>query len=420
MILWPSRLLHPYRQWGKTLKTLVFNCGSSSIKFKLFSMPDEVILADGSIQRVGSKHAHASLSSTNGKQAFTGPIMDYSSGFSIIKSMLIDPAKGPLDSLENVGACGHRVVHGGESYTGSMEVNDALQKGIESVFELAPLHSPPNLTGIQQASLMLGAIPQIACFDTAFHHTLPEKAFRYALPESLYTKYKIRRYGFHGISHRFVARRAAKMLGRDKYDINVISCHLGNGSSLAAILNGHSVDTSMGLTPLEGLVMGTRSGDIDPGILFFLHRKGYDTDALDSLLNKESGLLGVSGLSNDVRDLEEKSLGGNEKARLALDLFAYRIKKYIGAYMAVLNRVDGIIFTGGIGENGVEMRSRILSEMGSLGIELDPIKNERMLGVEGSIHATSSSINIFVIPTDEELAIARDTYQLTKNKQRKQ
>ncbi len=396
------------------MKTLVFNCGSSSIKFKLFQMPEEKVLADGSIERVGSNDAVAALRTTQGSIEVKKTITDYPHGFEVIKNMLLDPNNGALTSLSEVSACGHRVVHGGDSYSGSMPIDDELEQGIEAVFELAPLHNPPNLTGIREARAMFGDIPQMACFDTAFHQSIPDIAYRYALPEKLYTDYKIRRYGFHGMSHQFVARQAAKMMGKHKYSVNLITCHLGNGSSIAAIRDGHSIDTSMGLTPLEGLVMGTRSGDLDPGILFYLYRKGYDTNRLDSLLNKESGLLGLSGSSNDVRDLELKADAGDDKAALALDVFAYRIKKYIGAYMAVLNRVDAIIFTGGIGENGVAMRSRVLADMDQQGIILDDTRNVVHIGEPGEIQTSTSRIKVMVIPTNEELAIARDTYNMTK------
>ncbi len=395
------------------MKILVFNCGSSSIKFKLFKMPEETVLAEGAVERVGSPDASASLKTAQGKIETNQPIVDYPSGFAVIKDLLLNPESGALQSLSEVSACGHRVVHGGNNFGGSMRIDDELERGIEAVFELAPLHNPPNLTGIQQARLMFGAIPQVACFDTAFHHSIPEIAYRYAVPEKLYTDYKIRRYGFHGMSHQFVARSAAEMLGKHKYSVNVITCHLGNGSSIAAIKDGHSVDTSMGLTPLEGLVMGTRSGDLDPGIIFYLYRKGFSTDSLDTLLNKKSGLLGISGSSNDVRDLELKAAGGDDKAKLALDIFAYRIKKYIGAYMAVLNRVDAIIFTGGIGENGVAMRSRILADMDQQGISIDETLNAFHVGVAGEIQAATSRIKVLVIPTNEELAIARDTHKMS-------
>ncbi|NQV43069.1 MAG: acetate kinase [Candidatus Marinimicrobia bacterium] len=397
------------------MKVLVFNCGSSSIKFKLFHMPEENVLAEGLVERVGSEDAFASLKTSHGKFEINQPIADYPTGFSIIKDMLLNAERGAIKSLSEVNACGHRVVHGGEKFGGSMPIDNELETGIEAVFDLAPLHNPPNLTGIQQARLIFGDIPQVACFDTAFHHSIPEVAFRYALPEKFYTDYQIRRYGFHGMSHQFVARQAARMMGMHKYSVNLITCHLGNGSSIAAIRDGHSVDTSMGLTPLEGLVMGTRSGDLDPGILFYLSRKGYDTDSLDTLLNKQSGLLGISGSSNDVRDLELKAAGGDESAALALDIFAYRIKKYIGSYMAVLNRVDAIVFTGGIGENGSAMRHRILSNMDQQGIVIDDTRNEIYTGVPGEIQGVTSRIKVMIIPTNEELAIARDTYKLTKN-----
>lgn len=397
------------------MNILVFNCGSSSIKFKLFQMPEEQVMAQGMVERVGSSDAFASLKTPRAKIEMNQSIIDYPAGFAVIKEMLLDPKSGALNTLSEVHACGHRVVHGGEDFGGSMPIDDELEEGIKSVFELAPLHNPPNLTGIQQARLIFGEIPQVACFDTAFHHSIPEIAFRYALPEKLYTELKVRRFGFHGMSHQFVARQASKMLGKHKYAVNLITCHLGNGSSVAAIRDGHSVDTSMGLTPLEGLVMGTRSGDLDPGILFYLNRKGYTTDDLDTLLNKQSGLLGISGSSNDVRDLEIKADAGDDKAELALEIFAYRIKKYIGAYMAVLNRVDAIVFTGGIGENGAAMRNRILSEMDQLGVQIEERRNEVHIGVPGEIQSNTSKIKVLIIPTNEELAIARDTFKLNKN-----
>ncbi len=395
------------------MKILVFNCGSSSIKYKLFQMPQEEMLAEGLVERVGSEDAFASLKTSQGKTEKNLKISDYPAGFEVIKKMLLNTENGAIHSLDEINACGHRVVHGGESFGGSMPIDDELEEGIEAVFELAPLHNPPNLTGIQQARLMFGGIPQVACFDTAFHHSIPEVAYRYALPEKLYTDLQVRRYGFHGMSHQYVARQAAQKMGKHKYSVNLITCHLGNGSSVTAIKDGHSVDTSMGLTPLEGLVMGTRSGDLDPGILFYLNRKGYDTDSLDTLLNKQSGLLGISGSSNDVRDLELKADGGDDRAELALNIFAYRIKKYIGAYMAVLNRVDAIVFTGGIGENGAAMRHRILSDMDQQGVVIDEMRNEVHAGVAGEIQGATSRVKIMIIPTNEELAIARDTFKLT-------
>jgi acetate kinase len=339
-------------------------------------------------------------------------IGSHAEGMNIMSVMLTDPEKGAIQSMSEIGACGHRVVNGGEKITGSVKIDQQLIHIIEHYSELAPLHNPPNLVGIREAQKMFGDIPQIACFDTAFHTTMPETAYLYALPYWMYEKLRIRRYGFHGTSHRYIARRAAQLLQKEKYGVNLITCHLGNGCSMAAVRNGRSVDTTMGLTPLEGLVMGTRTGDIDPAIIFHLVRKGYKPEELDSLLNKKSGLLGISEISNDVRNLEEKAASGSKRAQLALSIFAYRIKKYIGAYLAVLNGCDGIIFAGGIGENGAPMRARILEGMEFLGIKIDPEKNRTAVGKEAEIQTSDSKIKIMVIPTDEEIAIARDTFEI--------
>ena len=398
------------------MKVLVLNCGSSSIKYQLFEMPDGKILAKGMIQRIGEGLSLAHQKVKNLEIEFKEAISDHEQGFVVIKRMLTHKEKGAIQSMSEIEACGHRVVHGGEAFTGSVKINEKLEKVIAEYSDLAPLHNPPNLLGIKAAQKMLGDIPQVACFDTAFHQTIPATAFLYALPYEMYEKFKIRKYGFHGISHRYVARRAAKLLNKDKYEVNLITCHLGNGSSLAAVKNGKSVDTSMGLTPLEGLVMGTRTGDLDAAIIFHLNRKGYDTNDLDKIFNKKSGLLGISGVSNDVRDLEEYAKKGHEKAQLALDIFAYKIKKYIGLYLAVLNRCDGIVFTGGVGENGVIMRERILKNLDDLGIKIDEQKNKNLIGKEGEIQAHDSRIKIFVIPTNEEGAIAKDTYSIAIGK----
>lgn len=398
------------------MKVLVFNCGSSSIKYQLFEMPEGKILAKGLIQRIGEDGSSASQKAGNQEIKIQQPIKSHKEGLEILKNMLTDKEKGAIKSVSEIGACGHRVVHGGEAFTGSAIIDDKLEKVIEEYFDLAPLHNPPNLTGIREAKKMLGNIPQIACCDTAFHQTIPQHAYLYALPYDIYEKFKVRKYGFHGTSHRYVARRAAEVLKKDKYDVNLITCHLGNGCSMAAVKQGKSVDTSMGLTPLEGLVMGTRTGDFDPAIIFYLLKKGYTADQLDSIFNKKSGLIGISGLSNDVRDLEGKAESGNEKAKLALDIFAYRIKKYIGAYLAVLNGCNGVVFTGGIGENGAIMRKRILCEMENIGIEIDDKKNMATIGKEGDIAKDNSKIRVLVIPTDEEGAIARDTYSIVAEK----
>lgn len=394
------------------MKVIVFNCGSSSIKYQLFEMPEAGLLAKGLVQRIGEAQSEAFQRAGDFEIKFTERIENHRQGLQLVKKMLTDPDKGPIKSMSEIGACGHRVVHGGETFTGSVNVDKKLEKGIEEYSDLAPLHNPPNLAGIREAKKMLGNIPQVACFDTAFHQSIPRVAYLYALPYEMYEKHKIRKYGFHGTSHRYVARRVAAIMNRGKYEVDLITCHLGNGCSITAVKNGKSVDTSMGLTPLEGLVMGTRTGDFDPAIIFYLIRKGYKTEELDRIFNKQSGLLGISGISNDVRDLEEKAEKGEKKAQLALDIFAYRIRKYIGAYLAVLNGCDGIVFTGGIGENGVRMRKRILENMENLGIKIDDRKNEAMVGKEGEVQAEDSKIKIFVIPTDEERAIAHDTYMI--------
>ncbi len=400
------------------MKILVFNCGSSSIKYQLFEMPENKVLAKGLIDRIGSDNSLASQKADDKEIIINQKINNHNDGLEIIGKMLTDTKNGPLESLSEVAACGHRVVHGGESFTGSVNVTSELEEIIEEYYDLAPLHNPPNLSGIRAAKGMMGNIPQVACFDTAFHQSIPKTSYLYALPYEMYEKFKIRRYGFHGTSHRYVSRKASKIMNRDKYDTNFITCHLGNGCSIAAVKNGKSVDTSMGLTPLEGLVMGTRSGDFDPAIIFHLIRKGYKPDELDKIFNKQSGLLGISEISNEVRDLEEQADFGNERATLALDIFAYRIKKYIGSYLAVLNGCDGIIFTGGIGENGIKMRKRILSDLENLGINLDEEKNNGLVGTEGEIQANNSKIKIFVIPTNEEGAIALDTYSTAMESQK--
>ncbi len=398
------------------MKVLVFNCGSSSIKYQLFAMPEGKVLAKGLVQRIGEEMSEAVQKFGAHQIEIKEAITDHRRGLEIIQRMLTDPARGAIKAMSEIGACGHRVVHGGERFTGSVKLNAELEKAIEDYYDLAPLHNPPNLTGIREAKRMLGDTPQVACFDTAFHQTIPPVAYLYALPYDVYDKFKIRRYGFHGTSHRYVARRAAALMNMGKYDADIITCHLGNGCSMTAVKAGKSIDTSMGLTPLEGLVMGTRSGDFDPAIIFHLVRKGYKPEELDKLLNKKAGLVGISGVSNDVRDLEAKAAAGNGRAQLALDIFAYRIKKYIGMYMAVLNGCHAIVFTGGIGENGAAMRTRILYSLDGLGVKIDAAKNKETVGKEGGIHATDSRVQVFVVPTDEEGAIARDTYAIASGK----
>ncbi|MCI0335004.1 MAG: acetate kinase [Planctomycetes bacterium] len=415
------------------MKILVVNCGSSSIKYQLFDMPERSLLAKGMVERIGDREAAMIHQENEKRERQKIDAADHDQAMVAIMQRLMgelgaagsprrsslaasaaadaNASLGETRPREPIGAVGHRVVHGGEQFTGSVRIDDAVLASIEEMAHLAPLHNPPNLAGIRAAMHALPGAPQVACFDTAFHATIPQVAYMYALPYELYEKLGVRRYGFHGTSHRYVARRAAAILGREKYDINCITCHLGNGSSITAVRDGRSVDTSMGLTPLEGLVMGTRCGDIDPAILFFLAQNGYEFDKLNDLCNKKSGVLGVSGSSNDMRTLIEQSAAGNERATLAIDIFCYRVKKYIGAYHAVLGRLDAIVFTGGIGENATMVREKICAGMEPLGIAIDRKKNEQPSSKERQIDA-GGGVAILVVPTDEEGVIAADTYQL--------
>lgn len=395
---------------GVRTKVLVVNCGSSSIKYRLYEMPSRRALVRGVVDRIGKHNAVHRYVAGSEEHDWAVDAPDHSTGIQVILSHLIGE-EGVLAAVEEIGAVGHRVVHGGEAFTGSVVIDQEVEAAIDRYADLAPLHNPSNLVGIRAARAALPDVPHTASFDTAFHSQMPRRAYLYALPYHLYTDLGIRRYGFHGTSHRYVARRAAQLLGRHKYDIDCITCHLGNGCSVAAVEDGYAIDTSMGLTPLEGLVMGTRSGDLDPAIMFFLAQKGYGIDRLNGLLNKESGLLGISGQSNDMRILEEAAARGDERAQLAIEIFCYRLRKYIGAYMAVLERVDAIIFTGGIGENSDLVREKALGGLKSLGVELDPDRNSSVSG-EGEIGAPSSRVRLFVIPTDEEAAIAADAYDI--------
>ncbi len=394
------------------MKVLVINAGSSSVKYYLYEMPQADVLARGSVERIGektSKLTHVFGSKTYASDVST-PNVD--AAVHLVLDTLVRGEIGVLHDLSEIGAVGHRVVHGGEEFTGSVLVDEHVIASIEKFADLAPLHNPPNLAGIQAVAAKLSGVPQVACFDTAFHTTIPKVAYIYGLPYELYEKYGIRRYGFHGISHRYVARRTAALMGRGKYDVNAITCHLGNGCSITAVKAGHSIDTSMGFTPLEGVPMGTRSGDLDPAILFYLADKGYNPQSLKTLCNKQSGLLGISGLSNDIRNLLELSAQGNKRATLAIDVFCYRIRKYIGAYTAVLEPLDAIAFTGGIGENAVRLREQICGGMSQLGVQLDRTANEAATGKEAQISASGSHVKVFVIPTNEQVAIAKDTYEL--------
>jgi len=395
------------------MKILVINCGSSSVKYQLFEMPAEGLLAKGIVEKIG-EGASAVRHAAGGEEVrYDAPIPDHEQAFQHIRRALMAPSGGVLRSPDDLGAIGHRVVHGGEAFVESTLISDKVIATLEEYSALAPLHNPPNLVGIRSAARAFPGKPHVAVFDTAFHQTMPRHSFVYALPYELYEKGRIRRYGFHGTSHRYVAARAAQLLNLAPDRFNGITCHLGNGCSMAAVANGRSVDTTMGLTPLEGLVMGTRSGDIDPAIIFHLARnERMSLDAIDALLNKKSGLLGLSGLSNDCRALIEAA-PENPRARLALDVFCYRIRKYIGAYLAALGRVDAIVFTGGIGENGIVLRRQILEGLDALGIELDTAANE-VRAREATISTPTSRIRVLVVPTNEELMIARDTLAITQ------
>ncbi len=397
------------------MKILVLNCGSSSIKFKLYEMPAKDVLAKGIVERIGEDDAGLRIEGPAGSVDLVEAIPGHAEGLRRAVELLTDGDAAPLADVSEIGAVGHRVVHGGEAFTGTVMIDDAVVTAIEDHVSLAPLHNPPNLLGIQVAREALPDVPQVGVFDTAFHQTMPPHAYLYALPREFYEKDRIRKYGFHGTSHRYVARKAAEMLGKAPEDVNLVTCHLGNGSSVAAVKSGESVDTSMGLTPLEGLVMGTRSGDLDPAIVFHLAKvRGMDLPEIDRLLNKQSGLLGLSGKSNDVRELTRLSGEGDEGATLALDIFCYQIRKYVGAYFAVLGRVDAIVFTAGVGENQPAIRAGACGDLDCLGVKLDESKNTAARGVEASVGEDGSPVSILVIPTDEEGMIATDTYELTR------
>ncbi len=391
------------------MNVLVINCGSSSIKYQLFDMADETLLARGIVERIGEPQGHIRHSAGGRERDSEEPVPDHEAAFAHIRQALLHSEHGPIDSPDALDAIGHRVVHAGERFTGSVRIDEDVIAALEDCSDLAPLHNPPNLTGIRCAERAFPGKLHVGVFDTAFHQTMPRRAYVYALPYELYEEAGIRRYGFHGTSHRFVAARAAEMLGLAPDELCAITCHLGNGCSMAAVAEGRSVDTSMGLTPLEGLVMGTRCGDIDPAIIFQLaRRRGLSLGEINTLLNKQSGLLGLSGVSNDVRTLLNASTE-NERARLALDVFCYRVRKYIGAYLAALGRCHAVVLTGGIGENAAPVRQDILDGLENLGIELDPALNAEARGCEADIATGGSLIRILVVPTNEELMIARDT-----------
>lgn len=396
------------------MKVLVINCGSSSLKYQLIDSETEKALAVGLCERIGIDGRLNHTPAGGEKVVINKDMPDHEVAIKMVLEELTDAENGVIGELSEIDAIGHRVVHGGEKFASSVVINDEVMAAIEECNPLAPLHNPANLIGIRACQAIMPGVPNVAVFDTAFHQTMEPVAFMYGLPYECYEKYKVRRYGFHGTSHSFVSKRTIELLGLDPENSKVIVCHLGNGASISAVKNGKSVDTSMGLTPLEGLVMGTRSGDIDPAIIEYLaHNMNKSLEEVMTLLNKESGVYGISGVSSDFRDLEAAADAGNDKAQLAQDVFGYRVAKYIGAYTAAMNGVDAIAFTAGLGENNGVMREYICSYLGYLGVEIDAEKNT-VRGKETVVSTDSSKVKVMVVPTNEELAIARETVELVK------
>lgn len=398
------------------MKVLVLNCGSSSLKYQLIDMDNEAVLCKGLVERIGIdgsilKHEKDGM---DGKHIVEEAMKDHKDAIKHVLDAVADPKVGAVKEMSEIDAVGHRIVHGGEKFASSAVLTDEVIKAIEDCTELAPLHNPANLMGVEACKAILPDVPMVGVFDTAFHQTMPEKSFLYGLPYELYTKHGVRRYGFHGTSHMYVSQKAAEMLDKKPEDLKIITCHLGNGASLTAVDGGKSVDTTMGLTPLEGLIMGTRCGDIDPAIIpFIMKKENLDIAGVDKLMNKESGVLGMTGISSDFRDIEDAATEGNELAQTTLEAYAQKVKKYIGAYAAEMNGVDAIVFTAGLGENGISMREMICKNMDFMGVKLDAEKNN-VRGKDRIISADDSKVKILLIPTNEELMIAKDTVKLSK------
>lgn len=400
------------------MKIIVLNCGSSSVKYQLFKMETEEVLAKGVAEKIGLHGSFIKHEMQDGtKVMLEGEIVDHQQGIEYILGILRSEKYGCIKHFSEIDAVGHRVVHGGEAFSGSVLIDNIVIEKMEECVDLAPLHNPPNLKGIYAMQALLPDVPQVGTFDTAFHQSMPPKAYMYAIPYSLYTKHGLRRYGFHGSSHRYVSNKAAEMLGKELKELRLITCHLGNGASIAAIKDGNSVDTSMGLTPVEGLIMGTRTGDLDLGVLLYLMQKeGIDSHTANTLINKHSGMLGITGISSDMREIEEARNKGNERAALGLEMYHYRIRKYIGAYAAAMGGVDAIVFTGGIGENATDSRESICQDFEFMGLEINREKNSTIRGKRGIFSAEGSKILAMVIPTNEELVIATDTQEIVKQK----
>lgn len=399
------------------MKILVINAGSSSLKYQLIDMETEAVVAKGLCERIGidgSKLTHKLPKHDD--VVITSPMPDHNEAIRLVLEALVSPKHGAVKNMSEIGAVGHRMVHSAEDFTESVLVTDEVMKICKANTDLAPLHQPANIMGVEACKKVMPNVPMALVFDTAFHHTMPKKAYMYGLPYEYYTDYKVRRYGFHGTSHKFVASEAAKFLGKDIKDLKIVTCHLGNGSSISAVDGGKCVDTSMGFTPLEGVPMGTRSGDLDPSVVEYLMNKtGKDVHEVLNIINKKSGMLGLSGVSSDFRDLCAADAAGNERATLALDVFSYAVKRYVGAYIAAMNGIDALVFTAGVGENTEQVRSRVAGNMEYLGIKLDEKKNnsgER--GIARDISTPDSKVRVLIIPTNEELVIARETKELVE------
>lgn len=396
------------------MKVLVINAGSSSLKYQFFESMTGEVLAKGSAERIGLDDSSI-IHTRNGEEKISTDmdLPDHKEAMEQVLAMLTSSKYGVIHSMMEIDAVGHRVVHGGEKFSGSALITPSVKAAIRVCIPLAPLHNPPNLTGIEACEAAMPGVPQVAVFDTAFHQTMRPMAYMYALPYELYDEYRIRRYGFHGTSHRYVAERAAEMLARPLEELKIVTCHLGNGSSITAVQYGKSIDTSMGLTPLAGICMGTRCGDIDPAIVTFLMEKeGLDMKGINNMLNKKSGVLGVSGVSSDFRDLEDAADHGNDRARLAMDIFCYQCRKYIGAYAAAMGGIDAVVFTAGIGENNSNVRRDCVAELEYMGIRIDEARNDGLRGVQIDLSAPGSTAKVLMIPTNEELAIARETERI--------
>lgn len=399
------------------MKILVLNCGSSSVKYQLIKMTAEKVMTKGVVERIGTNQAVLTHYFEDGRNVkLVSDIPDHSRAIELVINTLMNSDYGVIKEKQEIKAVGHRVVHGGQNFATSVLINNEVKEKIHECIDLAPLHNPHNFRGINACEELLPGVPQVAVFDTAFHQTMPIHSFLYAIPYSEYQIQNIRRYGFHGTSHRYVSERAATFLKKEYEKLKIITCHLGNGCSITAVDQGKSVDTSMGFTPLEGLVMGTRCGDIDPAIVFYLASKqGLSLSEIDNLLNKHSGLDGISGISNDMREILKQMNAGNERAKLAVNIFCYRLKKYISAYYGVMGGADVLVFTAGIGENAFPVRELACADLDCLGIKIDSRRNEKTIGQEGVISSNSSKVKVLVIPTNEEIIIARDTKKIVKN-----